>query len=135
MTNRPVPHAAADHGAALFEVRLELARGPGHPLGRADTGYRIVAPLDREGRLDPDLWKASRDACRAVRFRPGEEDDIGHLIRWPGGSWRLHYDVVGDEEDETGFRFGEERFLIGEYVSIHEDGGLRTYRVTSVEPA
>jgi hypothetical protein len=125
---------AMERGAALHEIRLELARGPGHPLGRADIGYTLIAPLDREGRLDPDLWRLKREACRVVRFRPGEADDIGHLVRWPGGSWRLHYDIRGDESDESGFRFGDERFLVGEYVSIHEEHGLRTYRVMSAEP-
>lgn len=69
-----------------------------------------------------------------MRFRAGVADDLGHLVRSPGGSWWLHYDLSGEEEDETGFRFRDERFLIGEYVSIREEGGLRTYRVMSVEP-
>ncbi|MCC6981731.1 MAG: hypothetical protein IT535_00530 [Bauldia sp.] len=136
MTKRSATARAetAEHGASLHEIRLELARGPGHPLGRADIGYRLIAPLDREGRLDPELWRAEREACRVVRFREGEADDVGHLVRWPGGSWRLHYDVTGEEADEMGFRFGDERFLVGEYISIREEVGLRTYRVMSVEP-
>jgi hypothetical protein len=83
--------------------------------------------------LDALTWRAHRDACRVVRFRPGEQE-VGHLIHWPGGSWRFHYDLSGEEEDEAGFRFGEERFLVGEYVSIRETEGLRTFRVTSSEP-
>lgn len=39
-------------GAALHEIRLELARGPGHPLGRADIGYVLVAPsIGRAGSI------------------------------------------------------------------------------------
>ena len=116
----------------MHEIRLELARGPDHPMGRADIGYRLVAPLDREGRLDAELWRANRDACRVVRFRPGEEQ-VGHLLHWPGGSWRFHYDLAGQGDDETGFRFGDERFLVGEYVSIREASGLHTFRVMSAE--
>jgi hypothetical protein len=114
-------------------IRLELAREAGHPGGSRQHGYRLVAPLDADGRIDPGLWKLHRDACRVVRFRPDEEDEIGHLVQNGKGTWAFHYDVQGDEEDEAGYRFGDERFVIGEYVSIHEEGALHTFLVTSVE--
>jgi hypothetical protein len=114
-------------------IRLELAREAAHPAGSQLHGYRLVAPLDADGRIDAKLWKQHRDACRVVRFRPDEEDDVGHLVRQANGSWAFHYDVRGDEEDETGYRFGDERFVLGEYVSIHEEGALHTFRVVSVE--
>jgi hypothetical protein len=113
-------------------IRLELAREAGHPVGSRQHGYRLVAPLDADGRIDPELWKAHRDACRVVRFRPDEDDDVGHLVR-TGNTWTFHYDIKGDEEDEAGYRFGDERFVLGEYVSIHEEGALHTFKVTSVE--
>jgi hypothetical protein len=63
-----------------------------------------------------------------VRFRPGEADDIGHLIRKRGGIWAFHYDIDSDEEDdEAGYRFGDHAFKLGEYVSIREDEDLRTW--------
>jgi hypothetical protein len=114
-------------------IRLELAREPKHPDGSRQHGYRLVAPLDNEDRIDTELWRAHREACRVVRFRPGEEEDIGHLVHKGKATWAFHYDVQGDEEDETGFRFGDERFVIGEYVSLREDEGLHTFKVTSVE--
>jgi hypothetical protein len=116
------------------KIRLELAREKGHPAGSASHGYIIVAPLDRDRRFDPVAWKEHRDACRVVRFRPGEDDDIGHLVHRPGGSWAFHYDIRGDEDDETGYHFQDERFEIGEYVSIREADMIHTYRVVSVEP-
>jgi hypothetical protein len=91
-----------------------------------------VAPLDAASHIDLAEWKNHQSACRVVRRRPGEENDIGHLIR-TGNGWAFHYDVQGDDPDEAGFRFGEERFVLGEYVSIQETDGLRTFRVTSVE--
>ena len=114
-------------------IRIELAREPGHPEGSRQHGYTLIAPLDARDRIDLDLWKLHRDACRVVRFRPDEEDEIGHLVRKPNGDWVFHYDVRGNEEDEAGYRLGSEHFIIGEYVSIHEEGSLHTFQVTSVE--
>jgi hypothetical protein len=34
--------------------------------------------------------------------------------------------------DEVGFHFANERFTVGEYVSITEGGKVHTYRVASV---
>ena len=118
---------------AFRRIRLELAREPGHPAGSRRHGYVFVAPLDESGRIDAKLWKQNRDDCRVVRFRPNDED-IGHLIHRPGGTWAFHYDIDGDEDDEVGFRFDDEKFVIGEYVSIREDETMHTFRVTSVEP-
>lgn len=130
--NRPLHAADLPHN--FRRIRLELAREPGHPMGSAQIGYTLLVPLDANDRIDPETWKTHRDASRVVRFRPDEEDDVGHLVRKPGGSWALHYDVSGDEDDEAGYRFGDERFVVGEYVSIREDDGMHTFRVVSVEP-
>lgn len=117
----------------LKKIRLELARDHDHPDGSNAIGYEFAAPLTDQGKIDPDEWRRLRDNCRVRRFRPGEADDIGHLIRKPGGSWAFHYDIDSDEEDdESGYRFGDHAFKPGEYVSIREDEGLRTFRVTRV---
>lgn len=116
------------------EIRLELAREKDHPAGARDFGYTFVAPLDVNGHIDPELWSKHRQACRVVRFRPNEADEIGHLVRRPGGSWAFHYDISGTDDDEAGFRFNDERFEIGEYVSVKEDDESHTFRVISVEP-
>lgn len=119
----------------LTKIRLELARDHDHPEGAHDIGYEFAAPLGADGRIDAAEWHRHRDHCRVVRFRPGEADDIGHLIRKPGGSWAFHYDIHSDEEDdEQGYRFGDHPFRPGEYVSISEDDGLRTFRVVRVQP-
>lgn len=115
------------------KIRLELAREKGHPAGSAGRGYIIVAPLDRDRRFDPAVWKDYREACRVVRFRPGEDDDIGHLVHRPGGSWAFRYDIRGDEGDEAGYHFKDERFEVGEYVSVREADTTHTYRVMLVE--
>jgi hypothetical protein len=49
------------------------------------------------------------------------------------GSWAFHYDVSGEDDDETGYRFQDERFVVGKYLSVREDDKQHTYRVVSVE--
>jgi hypothetical protein len=123
---------------SLKQIRLELARDKDYPEGSARCGYEFTAPLDGNGRLDAGKWKQNRAACRVTRFWEGSKPEWGHLIRKPGGAWAFHYDVFGDEDDdETGYRFGDELFVTGEYVSIREhDDRLRTFRVVSVrDPA
>jgi hypothetical protein len=118
---------------SLSKIRLELARCKEYPDGAHDIGYEFAAPLNDAGRIDAESWLHNRDHCRVRRFRPGEEDDIGHLVRKPGGSWAFHYDIHSDaEEDEAGYRFGDHAFRLGEYVSVREDDELMAYKVVRV---
>ncbi len=118
----------------LKKVVLELARDHDFPNGSRDHGYRFTAPLSDDGKIDPDGWKSHRDQCRVVRFWGDEEEEVGHLIRKPGGSWAFHYDIHGDEDsDETGYRFALHTFKPGEYLSIKEhDDQMRTFKVITV---
>lgn len=117
---------------AFHQIRLELAREPGHPEGDSRTGYLITAPLDSNHRIDAKLWKSHKDNCRVVRIRKNDKD-VGHLVHGAGGKWSFHYDIFGDNEDEAGFKMQNEKFVAGEYVSIREGDLLHVYRVTSVE--
>lgn len=119
------------HG--FVKVRLRLAREPDHPQGSAEYGYDLVIPLDKAGRIDAAQWKSHRELCRVVHYRSDEQHDIGHVVRQPGGQWKFHYDVQGDEDDATGFHLADERFRVGEYVAIIEDDTPHTYRVVTVE--
>jgi hypothetical protein len=119
---------------SLKKIRLNLARTKEHPNGSARHGYEFVAPLDADGHIDADGWKKAREKCRVRRFWGGEEEDIGHLVHRPGGSWAFRYDIAGDEDDEAGYRFGAHAFNVGEYVSIRdEDGDLHTFQVVTVQ--
>ncbi|GGB53008.1 hypothetical protein GCM10011316_26310 [Roseibium aquae] len=121
------------HG--LKKIRLNLARTKDHPNGSAHHGYEFTAPLDATGHIDAGLWKKERDHCRVRRFWGGEQEELGHLIHRPGGSWAFHYDIEGDDDDEAGYRFASHAFLPGEYVSIKdEDGDLHTFQVVTVQP-
>ncbi len=118
----------------MKRVRLELARDHDHPVGSRLHGYDFIAPIDENGHISPDDWKRNRERCRVKRFCEGEADEIGHIIRKPGGSWAFHYDIHGSgDADEGGYRFNQHAFKPGEYVSIREhDGELRTFKVMSV---
>lgn len=120
---------------ALRKIRLNLARTKEFPQGSAHHGYEFTAPLDESGHIDPAEWKKERQHCRVRRFWGGEEEEIGHLVHRPGGSWAFHYDIEGEDDDEAGYRFGAHAFRPGEYVSIKdEDGDLYTFQVVTVQP-
>jgi hypothetical protein len=114
------------------QLRIELAREPGHPEGDTGVAYIMVAPLDADDRIDPTLWREHRKACRIARLRPDQEDRYGHLVHRQGGGWAFHYDTAANKPDEIGFHFADQRFVTGEYVSIVEGGRMHTYRVASV---
>lgn len=118
----------------LKKIRLNLARTKEYPNGSARHGYEFLAPLDADDHIDAAQWKTHRKNCRVRRFWGDEEEDIGHLMHRPGGSWAFHYDIDGDEDDEAGYRFGSHAFRPGEYVSIRdEDGDLHTFVVVTVD--
>src|SRR5258708_30644983 len=77
--------------AQFRQIRIELAREPGHPEGDTGVAYVIVAPLDEDDRIDPTLWREHREACRIARLRPDQQDDHGHLFHRPGGRRAFHY--------------------------------------------
>jgi hypothetical protein len=129
-TTQPKPILNTSLPPQFRQIRIELAREPGHPEGDAATGYIIVAPLDAQDRIDAKLWREHREACRIARLRPGQDDAKGHLAH-RGGGWAFHYDSDASLPDAVGFHFADERFVAGEYVSINE-GKMHTYRVASV---
>lgn len=116
-------------------IRLELAREPGHPHGDARAGYDIVAFLDDEGRLDLAACRAEAGRCHVRRFTADVTVATGLLRHTTGDRWILDF-PGGDQEDATGFRLGDERFVSGEYVSIiGADGAAHTYCVERVAEA
>ena len=113
-------------------IHLSLAREAGHPEGSTRDYYTLVLPLDAEGRIDAADCKACPDLCAVSRV--SEDGGIKRgLIRREGQTWVFDYgDAV--EEQDTGFRFDDERFVPGEYVSVQRDGLQHPYRVISLRP-
>lgn len=123
---------AKDLDPSFRHVRLLLAREAGSPHGGHEEGYDLLVPLGPDGKLDADVWREHQKLCRVRRFSPGAPDRIGRLRRKPGGQWYVDYEE-GESDDEAGFRFGDERFVTGEYVSIEGNGRMHTYQVARVE--
>ena len=118
----------------LFQlIHLDLAREPGHPEGSTQERYTLVLPLLADGRIDQTTCRAFPDLCTVARV--AEDGGIlrGLVHRDADGTWTFDYgDAV--ETAETGFRFGDEHFKPGEYVTIVRDGVEHPYRVISLQP-
>ena len=125
-----VPHT-------LKRIRLNVARSKEFPQGSARHGYEFLAPLDANGHIDVEAWRAQRNLCQVLRFWDGKEDQVGTLVHKPGGAeharWVFDYDRNTTDDDETGYRFGAHRFAPGEYVTINDHEQAHTFRVMSVE--
>jgi hypothetical protein len=127
LRNTSLPHT-------FRNIRLERARDHDHPDGDSRIAYIMIAPLDADARIDVETWRDHKEACRVVRKRPDGDDNLGHLVHGPNGSWRFHYDVSRTTSDESGYHFDGEKFEPGEYLSIGEADGVNIYRVASVLP-
>ena len=118
-------------------IVLHLARNKDFPSGSARHGYEIVAPLDANGHIDAELWKAHRDRCRVRRFWDGEDEQLGFMVHKPGGSeharWVFDYDKTREDDDEAGYRFGAHVLALGEYLTIRDQHADHTFRVVSIE--
>ena len=98
----------------LCKIRLELARDHDFPEGSSERGYEFTAPLSADGRILSRRGTSCGTAAGCAASGAMQTDEIGHLVRKPGGNWAFHYDLLGDPEDEeTGYRFGDHRFRAG----------------------
>jgi hypothetical protein len=126
--------------AKLKKVVLNLARTREHPDGSIRHGYEIVAPLDDNGKIDTEAWKARKGLCVVHRFwgdEPRQRGQLVHRAGGPGGgTWAFDYDAGTDDDDEAGYRFGQHAFIEGEYVSIRDDEGeLQTLKIIRITDA
>ena len=118
---------------ALTRLTLRLGRNPeaGFPEGDDHRGYVLTAPLDREGRLDAELWRAHKSACTVIRFSPDEDERADGWLAHRGTRWFFHYDEDHEGQDEPVYRLGEHTLRQGDYVTIHEaDGDDLVYKIT-----
>jgi hypothetical protein len=111
-----------------------LGRNPdqGFPDGDDHHGYVVVAPLDTNGHIDVEQWRARKEDCTVRRFHAHEPVADGFLRR-RGDNWHFWYDEAEEGPDEPVFKLGDHRLAQGEYVTIREgDGSVLTFRVTEV---
>lgn len=123
--------------ASLQKVTLHAARSKAFPEGSARHRYDFVAPLDETGHINLDAWKRHRTECVVHRFWGDEPPLRGQLVHRAGGqggsTWAFDYGPQHGDNDETGYRFADHAFRLGEYVTIREaDGELVTFSVAKV---
>ncbi len=121
----------------LNTIILRLARNPdaGYPHGDDARGYRVVAPLDGEGRLDLALWRANKERCTVDRFSPDDAEKADGWLSHRGAHWYFRYDEDEEGPDEPVFRLGDHKLVVGEYITVHEaDGDALVYRVAESQP-
>ena len=84
-------------------------------------------------RIDPEtVAGASRGLPRRAIASRTKQTSLAISFTVTGGGWAFHYDGEAAPPDEVGYHFADERFVVGEYVSINEHGKMHTYRVTTV---
>jgi len=140
MNDAPARADAPVAAPELQRIRLHLARSKDFPEGSARHGYEFLAPLDAQGRIDAEAWKAVRAKTTVTRFWGNDAPENGFLVHRAGGvagaNWVFDYEAGASEDDETGYRFGDHVFVPGEYVSLRdEDGDMHTFVVFSVVAA
>ena len=119
---------------SMKRITLRLARNDGFPTGDPLQGYVVVAPLDAGGRIDLPAWQARRKECVVERFHPDAGERADGWLTHSGSHWRFRYDEEHEGPDEPGYKLGEHKFLVGEYVTFaHHGEEPLTYRVTSIE--
>ena len=119
--------AVPDH---FYVVHLDLAREPGHPEGSANDRYSLLLPLGPDGRILEAEARRHPDYCRVSRTDPQGDIIRGRMKPERSRNWSFDF----GEAEESGFRFGEERFAPGEYVTILRGRDEHTYRVISLQP-
>ena len=114
-----------------------LGRNPdaGFPDGDDHHGYVVIAPLDKDGKLDIEMWRANKEACTVDRFSPDATETADGWLSHRGTHWFFRYDEEEEGPDEPVFRLGEHSMRIGDYLTIHEaDGDDLTYKITETTP-
>ncbi|MGF1463553.1 MAG: hypothetical protein ACFB2Z_10380 [Maricaulaceae bacterium] len=123
---------------ALTQIVMRLGRNPeaGYPEGDDKHGYVVVAPLNGDGRLDVELWRAHRKNCTVLRFSPDDDERADGWLTHRGDHWFFHYDEEHEGPDEPLFRLGDHTLRVGDYLTIHEaDGDALTYKITEARRA
>jgi hypothetical protein len=111
-------------------VHLDRVRETDHPHAAVGDRYTLLLPLGSDGRILEAEAHSHPDYCRVSRTDPDGGVLRGLLRPGPDLSWRLDF----GEDEETGFRFAEERFSPGQYVTVLRDGAPQTYQVISRQP-
>jgi hypothetical protein len=107
----------------------------GFPNGSTEHGYEFVAPLDKDGRIDPATWTKHKEHCWVRRFWGLDPDERGFLKRHGEHGWYFDYRKHQSEDDEPFFRLDKHNLVKDSYVSITEhDGVQRPFKIVETSP-
>ena len=106
-------------------VHLDLARDPDAPQASANDRYTLLLPLGPDGRILEAEAVRHPDYCRVTRMDPEGGVVRGLMRPGPDRHWRFDFGEI----EESGFRFGEERFAPGEHVVVLRGRDQFTYQV------
>lgn len=115
-------------------ICLECVDAAGRSRSKPSEGYILWAPLDEKSAIETKAWLDYADYFRLVKYSPGEANEVGHLMPRTDGSWTLHYDIAGPDEDPSDFRLEGARFTPGALISISEASKSRVYCVRGIGP-
>ena len=121
----------------LTRLTLRLGRNPDYGIAEGDDlrGYVITAPLDKDGMLDLEMWRAHKEACTVIRFSPDEDEKADGWLSHRGSHWYFRYDEEDEGPDEPVYRLGEHKLRVGDYITIHEaDGDDLVHKITEATP-
>lgn len=112
----------------LRSITLDAASG-------TNQRCRMVAPINRDGRLDPKEWLRSRDDCVVLRGQPDGTTSVGRLAFAIGPSgglvWFIEY---GDEfELEVRHQVSASGFREGDRVTMRDmlSGATQDFQVSA----
>jgi len=115
-------------------VRLELARSHEFPDGSTRHGYLLVLPLDKNLRIDDELYRSAPELASVHRFWEGEGDAVGRLVRRGPSGWAFAYHA-DRADDEPVPHLSEHDFRIGDYLAVREANGREhVLRIVSLMP-
>ena len=111
-------------------VHLDGVRELGRRPASAGDRYTLLLPLGSDDRILEAEAHRYPGYCRVSRT-----DSAGGVLRGlmrpgPNLSWCLDF----GKAEETGYRFAEERFSPGQYVTVLREGDPHTLRVVSRQP-
>lgn len=102
----------------------------------AAHSYEIVAPLNREGRLDAQAWRRRPEACTVLRRCLGESARAGSLHLGADAAGRTIWFIRFDDGawDEPCYRIGARHFRRGEQVGVRDPRSavMQTFEVREV---
>jgi hypothetical protein len=111
-------------------VHLDRVREPDHQHRSAGERYTLLLPLGSDDRILEAEAHRHPGYCRVSRTDPAGGVLRGLMRPGPNLSWRLDF----GKAEETGYRFAEERFSPGQYVTVLREGDPHTFRVVSRQP-